>query len=81
MVVPLKDTKGITITNAFPKILDKSVHKPNKIWVDSTVNKYYSCAGHHEQKDKKTNTQIKFSAVTIKQQIKPLLRHSLCRWI
>ena len=30
----MKDTKGIAITNAFPKISDKSNHKPNKIWVD-----------------------------------------------
>ena len=30
-VIPLKDKKGITITNAFPKILDKSNRKPNKI--------------------------------------------------
>ena len=33
-VVPLKDKKGISIVNAFEKILDKSGHKPNKIWVD-----------------------------------------------
>ena len=33
-VVPLKGKKGITITIAFQKILDKSNHKPNKIWVD-----------------------------------------------
>ena len=33
-VIPLKDRKGITITNAFPKILDESNRKPNKIWVD-----------------------------------------------
>ena len=30
-VIPLKDQKGITITNAFPKILDESNFKPNKI--------------------------------------------------
>ena len=29
-VVPLKDKKGITITNAFQKILKKSKRKPNK---------------------------------------------------
>ena len=29
--IPLKDKKGITITNAFPKILDKSNCKSNKI--------------------------------------------------
>ena len=32
-VIPLKDKKGITITNAFHKILKYSNHKPNKIWV------------------------------------------------
>ena len=33
-VVPLKDKNGITITNAFQKILKESNRKPNKIWVD-----------------------------------------------
>ena len=33
-VVRLKDKKGITIVNAFQKILKKSDQKPNKIWVD-----------------------------------------------
>ena len=33
-VIPLKDKKGIAITNAFQKILDDSNRKPNKIWVD-----------------------------------------------
>ena len=33
-VVPLKDKKGITITNAFQKNLKESNRKPNKIWVD-----------------------------------------------
>ena len=32
---------------------------------------------HYEKKNKKTTGQIKFSAVTIKQQIKLVLRHSL----
>ena len=31
-VGPLKYKKGITITDAFPKILDRSRRKPNKIW-------------------------------------------------
>ena len=34
LVVPLKDKKGISIVNAFQKILDNSGRKPNKIWVD-----------------------------------------------
>ena len=33
-VVPLKDKKGVSIVNAFQKILDKSGRKPNKILVD-----------------------------------------------
>ena len=33
-VIPLKDKKGVSIVNAFQKILDDSKRKPNKIWVD-----------------------------------------------
>ena len=33
-VILLKDEKGITITNAFQKILKTSNRKPNKIWVN-----------------------------------------------
>ena len=33
-VIPIKDKKGITITNVFQKILKGSNRKPNKIWVD-----------------------------------------------
>ena len=32
--VPLKDKKGVTIINAFQKILKQSAIKPNKMWVD-----------------------------------------------
>ena len=32
-VVPLKDKKGISIVNAFNKIIKQSNRKPNKIWV------------------------------------------------
>ena len=39
-VIPLKDKKGITITNAFQKTLNESKHKPNKIWVDKS-SEYY----------------------------------------
>ena len=34
VVVPLKDKKGISIVNAFNKIIKQSNRKPNKIWVD-----------------------------------------------
>ena len=33
-VVPLKDKKGVTTTNAFQKNLDNSKRNPNKIWTD-----------------------------------------------
>ena len=41
-VVPLKDKKGITIINAFQKILKESNRKPNKIWVDKGSESYKS---------------------------------------
>ena len=33
-VIPLKDKKGISVTNGFNKIIKQSGAKPNKIWVD-----------------------------------------------
>ena len=33
-LLPLKHRKGITIINAFRKVLDESNSKPNKIWVN-----------------------------------------------
>ena len=39
-VIPLDHNKGITITNAFQKILDECNHKPNKIWVDKGTEYY-----------------------------------------
>ena len=40
-VIPLKDKKGITITNALQKISKESHCKPNKIWVDKG-SKFYN---------------------------------------
>ena len=40
-VFPLKDEKGVTIVNAFQKILDDSKRKPNKKWVDKG-SKFYN---------------------------------------
>ena len=39
-VIPLKGTKGITITHAFQNFLDESKCKPNKIWVDNSSGFY-----------------------------------------
>ena len=41
-VIPLKDKKGISIVNAFDKIIKKSKRKPNKIWVDQGTE-FYNC--------------------------------------
>ena len=41
-VIPLKDKKDITITNAFQKILKESNRKSNKIWVDKGSEFYNS---------------------------------------
>ena len=39
--IPVKDKKGITITNALQKIFDESKRKRNKIWVDKD-RKFYN---------------------------------------
>ena len=39
-VVPLKDKKGINVTNGFNKIIKQSGRKPNKIWVDQESEFY-----------------------------------------
>ena len=40
-VISLKDEKGISITNAFRKIIKKSNREPNKIWVNKG-NEFYN---------------------------------------
>ena len=39
-VIPLNDKKGISIVNAFNKIIKQSNRKPNKIWVDQGGESY-----------------------------------------
>ena len=41
-VIPLKDKKGISVTNGFNKIIKQSGTKPNKIWVDKGSEFYNS---------------------------------------
>ena len=41
-VFPLKDKKGVSIVDAFQKILDDSNRKTNKIWVDKGSEFYKS---------------------------------------
>ena len=42
LVIPLKDKKGISIVNAFQKIIDDSKRKLNRIWVDKGREFYYN---------------------------------------
>ena len=51
-VVPSKDKRGITITNAFQEILKESNRKPNKIWVDKGTE-FYNNSVKKWLKDKK----------------------------
>ena len=39
-IVPLKDKTGISMVNAFQKILDMSGFKPNKIWFNKGSEVY-----------------------------------------
>ena len=41
MDCPLKDKKGLSIVDAFQKILNDSNRKPNKVWVDKG-SKFYN---------------------------------------
>ena len=41
-VVPLKDKKGVTITNGFQKMFKESKRKASKIWVDKGSEFYNS---------------------------------------
>ena len=41
-VIPSKDKKGVSIVNAFQKIMKESNWKPNKIWVDKGSEFYNS---------------------------------------
>ena len=41
-IVPLKDKKGLSIVDAFQKILNDSNRKPNKVWVDKGSKLYNS---------------------------------------
>ena len=63
-VIPLKDKKGISIVNAFQKILKEFNRKPNKIWVDKG-RKFYNSSFKKWLKDNdiemySTNNEGKF---------------------
>ena len=69
-VFPLKDKKGITITNASHQILDDSNCKSNKIWVDKG-NKFYNRSVKLWLQDNdieinSTHSTIKMKAVNVK---------------
>ena len=53
--VLLKDKKGLSIVNVFPKVLKQSARKPYKIWVDkgSLDKEFYSSHFKKRLKDNK----------------------------
>ena len=53
-VIPLKDRKGISIVNAFNKIIKQSNRKPNKIWVDQG-GEFYNNAFENRLSDNDIN--------------------------
>ena len=50
-VIPLKDKKYITVTNAFQNVLKESNRKPNKIRVDKGSEVYRSMKSWIEKND------------------------------
>ena len=59
-VIPLKDEKGITITNAFQEILDESKRTPDKVQVDKGSEFYNrSMKSWLEKNDTKMNSTHK----------------------
>ena len=58
-VIPLKDKKGISITNAFQKNLKESNRKPNKIWVDKG-SEFYNRSMKSGLEMKKTLLLLKY---------------------
>ena len=56
-VIPLKYKKGISIVNAFNKIIKQSNRKPNKIWVDQGGELY----NHNFKKWLSDNDTIMYS--------------------
>ena len=56
-VIPLKDKKGVSIVNAFQKILNDSKRKPNKIQVDKG-SEFYSSSFKIWLKDNDTDMYL-----------------------
>ena len=56
----MKDKKGITITNTFQQILDESICKGNKIWVDKS-SKFYNRSMKSRSQDDDTEIYSKYN--------------------
>ena len=70
-VVPLKDKRGISIVNAFQKIVSKGC-KPNKIWVDQG-GEFYSNLFKRFLKLNNTEMYSTYNEVTFVLLLKDLL--------
>ena len=80
--VPLKDKKGITVTNVFQKILKESNRKPNKIQVDKG-SEFYNNSFKKWLKDNDVemySTQNEGKSVVAERFIKTL-KTKICKYI
>ena len=73
-IVPLKDKKGISVVNAFQKILKQSDRKPNKIWVDKG-SKFYNNSFKKWLKDNDIEVCIQYIMKENQLLLKNLLEH------
>ena len=51
-IVPLKEKKGITITDALQKVSNEFRYKPSKIWVDKCSSEFYDRSMKQSLRDK-----------------------------
>ena len=74
-VIPLKDKKGITITNPFQNFLHESKRKPNKIWVNKS-SKFYdsSMKSWLEKKDIEMYSTYEEKSVITERFIRTLIK-------
>ena len=73
-VVPQKDTKSVSIVNAFQKISDDSNRKLNKIWIDKG-SEFYNSSFKKWLKDNNIEMYLIHNAVENLLLLKDLLEH------
>ena len=81
-VIPLKDKKEITITNAFQKILDESICKPNKIWIDKGSEFYIrSMKLFLQNNDKEMHSTHNEGKSVVAERFIRALKNQICKYM